>query len=166
MSDFTCRIARGLEERAAYHELRREIFCAEQGLFQGSDDDALDAQAFPIVCVDQRSRVVGVVRLWEESPGVFRGGRLGVHPELRTEGSIGRRLVQHAVGTARAWGARRFFATVQRANVPFFRRLHWRTLEELDLRGWPHHLMEADLDRYAPTDEIRPPVARDRHEAA
>jgi len=47
---------------------------------------------------------------------------------------------------------------VQRANVPFFRRLRWRTLEELALLGQPHHLMEADLSWYAPTAETRPAV--------
>ena len=166
VSDFVCRIARDRGERAAYYQLRRDIFCAEQGLFAERDDDPLDVSAFPIVCVDQRSgTVVGVVRLWEERPGVFWGGRLGVHAAYRTEGSIGRRLIQHAVGTARAWGAERFYATVQRANVPFFRRLHWRSLEELEIRGWAHHLMEAALDRYASTDEPRPPLASS-HEAA
>jgi putative N-acetyltransferase (TIGR04045 family) len=63
--------------------------------------------------------------------------------------------VQTAVGTARAWGAARFRATVQAANVPFFRRLRWQTLEPIELYGQPHHLMEADLAAYAPVDGTR-----------
>ena len=85
----------------------------------------------------------------------------------RTAGAIGRRLIRTAVGTARAWGAWRFRATVQQANVPFFRRLRWRSLEELTLFEQPHHLMEADLAAYPPVVETPPdggtirPFARD-----
>jgi len=152
---FTCRVARTEAERDAYYDLRRAIFCDEQKLFTPSDRDDADAHAVPIVCLTG-PRVVGVVRIWEEAPGDWWGGRLGVDADFRTVGAIGRWLIQTAVGTARAWGAWRFRATVQRPNVPLFRRLHWQTREEVGLLGQPHHLMEADLSRYTPTAEIRP----------
>ena len=155
MSAFACRIARAADELAAYWDLRRAIFCEEQGVFAGHDHDEHDAVAHPIVCVDERARVVGVVRIWEAAPGHWWGGRLGVHREFRTAGGVGRQLVQRAVGTARGWGARQFRATVQRANVAFFRRLHWRSLEALELHGRSHHLMEADLARYPAVAEPR-----------
>ena len=152
MSDaaLDCRIAGDEQERLAYFALRRSIFCAEQGLFMGDDRDGVDDAAVPIVCVLSGRGVVGVVRIWEETPGEWWGGRLGVDAAHRTMGAIGRRLVQTAVGTARAWGALRFRATVQLANVPFFRRLRWQTLEPVDLHGQPHHLMQADLAAYPP----------------
>jgi hypothetical protein len=70
------------------------------------------------------------------------------------------------VGTARAWGARRFRATVQRPNVAFFRRLRWRTLQELELLAQPHHLMEADIGWYAPTTEPGPDRCTPSRDAA
>ncbi len=162
MLSFETRIARTGGERAAYFALRRSIFCGEQQLFDGDDRDDCDATAIPIVCIARAegggARVVGVVRIWEESPGDWWGGRLGVDQDFRTVGGVGRWLVQTAVGTARAWGAHRFRATVQRANVAFFRRLRWETREEIDLLGHPHHLMEAALEHYSPTDEARPAV--------
>ena len=154
--ELVCRLARDAVEQRGYFALRRSIFCLEQRLFDGDDRDEHDDAAYPIVCL-AGPRVVGVVRIWETAPGEWWGGRLGVDAEFRTAVVVGRRLVQAAVGTARAWGAQRFRATVQRANVPFFRRLRWRTLEELALLGQPHHLMEADLSWYAPTAEARPP---------
>jgi len=159
---FVCRVARTASELDGYFRLRRAIFCDEQGLFSGSDRDALDDEAVPIVCVaaspetPASGRVVGVVRVWEEAPGDYWGGRLGVAPDFRTVGGIGKWLIQTAVGSARAWGAWRFRANVQRANVPLFRRLHWTSLEELTILGTPHHLMQADIARYAPTSEARP----------
>jgi putative N-acetyltransferase (TIGR04045 family) len=159
MSDpegFICRLARGPAEHAGYFELRRQIFCEEQGVFAGDDRDAIDDQAFGIVCLEPGGRVAGVVRIWEESPGLWWGGRLGVHPEWRTLAALGRSLVRTAVGTARAWGARQFRATVQRPNVAFFRRLHWQVLGELDLFGQPHQLMQAELERYPMLHEPRP----------
>jgi len=152
---FTCRVARAAAEQAAYYGLRRAIFCDEQRLFTASDRDDADTHAVPIVCL-AGARVVGVVRIWEEAPGDWWGGRLGVDADFRTVGAIGRWLIQTAVGTARAWGAWRFRATVQRPNVPLFRRLHWQTRQELEILGQPHHLMEADLTRYTPTAEARP----------
>jgi putative N-acetyltransferase (TIGR04045 family) len=159
---FETRVARTAGERAEYFSLRRSIFCAEQRLFDGDDRDEWDATAVPIVCVahaaGESARVIGVVRIWEESPGDWWGGRLGVDPQFRTVGAVGRWLVQTAVGTARAWGAHRFRATVQRANVAFFRRLRWETREELELLGHPHHLMQAMLEHFPPIDEARPAV--------
>jgi putative N-acetyltransferase (TIGR04045 family) len=156
---FSCHVARAAAEVQAYFELRRQIFCEEQGLFL-DDRDAVDKRAYPIVCVYE-GRVVGVVRIWEEAPGEWWGGRLGVERDHRAVGAIGRWLVEAAVGTARAWGARRFRATVQRGNVSFFRRLRWLTVSELELHGQPHHLMEAALERYPPTAEVRSPGEED-----
>jgi putative N-acetyltransferase (TIGR04045 family) len=153
------RLARDERERAAYFALRRQVFCVEQRLFAGDDRDTLDDLALPIVGIaggGPAAGVVGVVRIWEEEPGDWWGGRLAVDAGWRTAAVVGRRLVETAVGSARAWGAWRFRATVQLANVAFFRRLRWRSLEELELHGGPHHLMEADLARYAPTAEVRP----------
>ena len=160
---FSCRIARAAPELTAYFALRQSIFCVEQGLFSADDRDEWDDVAHAIVCVAtpgsapaEGAPVVGVVRIWEEAPGDWWGGRLGVDPRYRTAAVVGRRLVQHAVGTARAWGAWRFRATVQQANVPFFRRLRWHCLEEVQVLGRSHQLMEAALDRYVPTTEPRP----------
>jgi putative N-acetyltransferase (TIGR04045 family) len=152
--DVVCRLASQAAELRGYFALRREIFCLEQRLFGGDDRDVHDDSAYPIVCL-HGARVIGVVRIWETAPGDWWGGRLGVDAEFRPTAVVGRRLVQTAVGTARAWGAQRFRATVQRANVAFFRRLRWRTLEELELLGQSHHLMEADLSWYTPTTEQR-----------
>ena len=164
-TDYLCRLASSTHERAAYFALRQAIFAEEQGLFCGSDRDPCDEIAYPLVCMAlPAGRVVGVVRIWEDAPGSWWGGRLGVDRDFRTVGTIGRLLVQTAVGTARAWGAACFRATVQKANVPFFRRLHWRTLEEVTLLGAPHHMMEADLARYQPVPAMRP--SEIRHEAA
>jgi len=168
---FTCRVARTDREREAYFALRRAIFCDEQRLFSPHDRDAVDEHAIPIVCLVSQAgsppRVVGVVRIWEEATGDWWGGRLGVEPEFRTVGAVGRWLIQTAVGTARAWGAWRFRATVQRPNVTFFRRLHWQSRGELELLGQPHHLMEANLERYPLTTEVRPsPPPREACDAA
>jgi putative N-acetyltransferase (TIGR04045 family) len=164
--EFVCRLARTGSERREYFALRREIFCLEQGLFSADDRDEHDDGAHPIVCLHGDGRVVGVVRIWETAPGDWWGGRLGVAADFRTAAVVGRKLIQTAVGTANAWGATRFRATVQRPNVAFFRRLRWQTLEELELRGQPHHLMQADLSWYAPTSEVRPPADEARRDAA
>jgi putative N-acetyltransferase (TIGR04045 family) len=143
-----------------YWRLRREIFCREQHLFERSDRDERDAGAFPIVAINHSGsgsgQVVGVVRILEERLRVWYGGRLGVHRGFRRHNQIGKGLIWKAVTTANGWGCDRFLATVQTQNVRFFQRLHWRSVEVLEIRGVPHHLMEADLAYYRPSRERRP----------
>ena len=169
---FGCRVARGASDLDAYHRLRRAIFCEEQGVFDDDDRDGWDAIAVPIVAIridaHQNETVVGVVRIYEESPGVWYGGRLGVDAAYRHVGHVGRSLVVKAVTTAHAWGCREFLAIVQAQNVPFFRRLHWRVVEAVEAHGRPHSRMVAELAHYPPSTDadvaLRPKVPR--HDAA
>jgi putative N-acetyltransferase (TIGR04045 family) len=141
-------------ERRGAAELRREVFCREQGLFEGDDRDALDEVAIPIVALSMfgvaADAVVGTVRIHEEVPGLWRGSRLAVAPDYRRAASLGAALIQLAVSSAHARGCRRFLAHVQSQNAPLFHRLRWRTLEEIEIHGRPHHHMEADLSFYPP----------------
>jgi len=141
-------------ELAAYYRVRRAIFAEEQGLFAHSDVDAHDAHATPIVATSQIAgmpdEVVGVVRIYETTAGMWYGGRLGVCAQYRRRGAVGAALIQVAVSTAHAWGCARFFATVQAANVRYFEHHHFRALEGLELCGRPHALMEADLAAFPP----------------
>lgn len=160
-------LAHTVAEVRAYFNLRYQIFCQEQGLFRGSDGDEIDQIAYPILALTnipsihvpdlvQWEKVVGVVRIYEPEPGLWYGGRLGVHPHYRRGWQIGKGLIEKAVTTANAWGCQRFLATVQLQNVRFFQRLHWDSLEEIMILGHPHHLMEADLAYYPPNFEPRP----------
>ena len=146
-------------EIADYYALRRKIFVEEQALFLNDDTDALDAIAYPIIAVAADApelEVLGIVRIYEPEPRLWYGGRLGTHPNRRKGWHIGKGLIHKAVTTANAWGCDRFLATVQIQNVRFFQRLHWDSLEEIEIRGIPHHLMQADLDYYPANNEIRP----------
>ncbi|MGB3295753.1 MAG: MSMEG_0567/Sll0786 family nitrogen starvation N-acetyltransferase [Phormidesmis sp.] len=145
---------------ADYFALRQQIFCEEQGLFEQHDRDRIDQRSYPIVAIahtpNQPDRIVGVVRIYEQSPRLWYGGRLGVHPDFRRGWRIGKGLIQKAVTTANTWGCDRFLATVQVQNVRFFTRLHWDSLETIEILERPHHLMQADLDYYPATDQTRP----------
>jgi putative N-acetyltransferase (TIGR04045 family) len=143
-----------------YWELRSAIFCEEQHLFEATDRDELDADAYPITAIHHGSshcgQVVGVVRIVEQQPRIWYGGRLGVQREFRRHNQIGKGLIWKAVTTAHGWGCDRFLATVQIQNVRFFQRLHWLSIDELEIKGIRHHLMEADLSYYLPALERRP----------
>jgi putative N-acetyltransferase (TIGR04045 family) len=153
---FSFQLALANAEIGDYFNLRQQIFCEEQRLFGSHDRDALDERSYPIVAIahtpNQADQVVGVVRIYEQEPRLWYGGRLGVHSEFRRVGKIGKRLIQKAVTTANTWGCDRFLATVQLQNVRFFSRLHWDSLQEIEILGQPHHLMQADLDYYPAND--------------
>jgi putative N-acetyltransferase (TIGR04045 family) len=153
-------LARSPSDIEAYFQLRRLIFCQEQGLFQEDDQDEIDRIAYPIVAIDSDThQIIGVVRIYEPQPGIWYGGRLGTHPNFRKGWQIGKGLIYKAVTTANTWGCTQFLATVQLQNVRFFQRLHWQSLQEIILCDRPHHLMEADLTYYPPGTEVRPEQA-------
>ena len=61
-------------ERAGYYALRRAVFSDEQRLLE-HDRDARDFGAIPIVAVTHHcgmpEQIVGAVRIYQESPGVW-----------------------------------------------------------------------------------------------
>jgi hypothetical protein len=117
-------------EKRGAAALRRQVFCVEQGLFDGDDRDAVDDVAIPLVAISlfgvAADAVVGTVRIHQhpEDPGVWWGSRLAVTGQYRRLGAVGAGLIRLAVA--------------------------WRTLRELELYGKPHHMMQADLDFYPP----------------
>lgn len=141
-------------EREQMLRLRQAVFCEEQGVFEGNDIDDVDQIATPIValaCVGGLpDEVVGTVRIHQSEPGVWWGSRLAVAADYRKQGNLGAALIRLAVTSAHAQGCHTFLAQVQSRNVPLFRRLHWRSLQEIELHGRPHHLMQADLAWYPP----------------
>ncbi|MGC2781051.1 MAG: MSMEG_0567/Sll0786 family nitrogen starvation N-acetyltransferase [Bradyrhizobium sp.] len=149
------------EQRGAA-ALRRSVFCAEQGIFQGDDRDEIDATAIPLVALAMMGvaaeDVVGTVRIHAgvDEREIWWGSRLAVAPSYRRLGAVGVGLIQLAVSSAHALGCRRFVAHVQSQNVLLFQRMHWRSLSEVEFHGRPHHHMEADLAHYPPcrTPEI------------
>ncbi|MBH0237370.1 MSMEG_0567/Sll0786 family nitrogen starvation N-acetyltransferase [Methylobrevis albus] len=144
-------------ERRGAAELRRRVFCEEQGLFGGDDRDAIDAVSIPIVALASLSivddEVAGTVRIHEPEPGLWWGSRLAVAPAYRRVGALGAALIRLAVSSAHARGCHTFLAHVQAQNAPLFHRVHWETLEVVDLHGRPHHRMRADLAHYPPIDD-------------
>jgi len=157
-------------ERRGCTELRRAVFCDEQGLFDGSDVDAIDETAIPIAaiaCVAAiPERIIGTVRIHESAPEVWYGSRLALHADFRRIASLGKELIRHAVCTAHARGCRRFLAHVQQQNIPLFRHLHWTLLETISMRDRPHGLMQADLAFYPPRHENEVALANAARAAA
>jgi putative N-acetyltransferase (TIGR04045 family) len=153
-SEYQIKFATQEWELSGARALRRIVFCQEQKIFQGDDRDAIDERAIPIVALSLMGvvadAVVGTVRIHEEELGVWWGSRLAVAADHRRVGALGVSLIRLAVSSAHARGCRRFLAHVQSQNADLFLRLHWRTLERVELHGRPHHFMEADLDFYPP----------------
>lgn len=153
-ADFQVKFATATWEKRCAAALRRQVFCVEQGLFAGDDKDDLDDVTIPIVALSMlglvADDVVGTVRIHESEPGVWWGSRLAVAEDYRKVGALGAALIRLAVSSAHARGATTFLAHVQSQNGLLFRRLHWNIVEEKELHGRPHYLMQADLAFYPP----------------
>jgi predicted GNAT family N-acyltransferase len=98
------RPARNQEELAAALELRRRVFCGEQGVSLKADSDGHDDEATHLVAVDD-GHVIGTCRLLFRG-SVARLGRLAVEPAKRGRG-VGGAILREADEVARAVGAER-----------------------------------------------------------
>ncbi len=144
-------------EKAGAADLRKRVFVDEQRIFKDHDSDAIDAVATTLVALStyahEPDEVVGTVRIHEPEPGLWWGSRLAVDRRFRTVARLGQQLIQLAVSTANGRGCHTFLAHVQAQNVPLFQKLAWSVEDEVNLHGFPHALMRADLSRYPAIDD-------------
>ena len=82
------KIARTPAELDGFWGLRRAVFCEEQKIFQGTDEDECDHTMIPIVSLSlvmgMEDEVAGVVRIDEQEPGVWWESRLAVRRDYRS----------------------------------------------------------------------------------
>lgn len=136
-----------------YRALRRDVFVAEQGIFDRDDTDRVDDDPRTVVLIASApdGSILGGVRIAPavegRDIGWWSGSRLAVSAAARSHAGIGAALVRAACARAEAEGALRFDATVQTQNEPLFRRLGWTHLAALDVHGRPHVHMLWPIDR-------------------
>lgn len=87
---------------AAALDVRRRVFCVEQGVPASADRDGRDPEAMHVVAVED-GRVLGTCRLLLRGR-TARLGRLAVEPSARRRG-IGEAILQEAARAARTAGA-------------------------------------------------------------
>ncbi|KRE49285.1 MSMEG_0567/Sll0786 family nitrogen starvation N-acetyltransferase [Paenibacillus sp. Soil522] len=127
--------------------LRREVFVAEQGMFEQSDADDHDSSSLFLNAWRSGSILMGTVRCYSDphEEGIWWGGRLAVVEKYRLRG-VGVYLIEAAVEEMKRRGAKRFFAKVQKQNVKLFEKLGWQASgDAFMIEEHPHQLMEADL---------------------
>jgi predicted GNAT family N-acyltransferase len=102
-------------------ELRRRVFCDEQGVPPDMEVDGLDRQAEHLVAVSEPgSRVVGTLRLLVDG-GTAKVGRVAVDADRRREG-IALRMLLAAIERARELGCERARLAAQRRATDVYRR--------------------------------------------
>ncbi len=144
-----------VDDLAAHHRVRHDVFVVEQRIFAGSDRDARDddpATRHVLGLVD--GEPAGTVRLYPLQDGWWQGDRLAVLPAFRISG-LGGPLVRFAVATAGTLGGTRMLARVQAANETFFLRLGWTSLGGESYVGHPHVRMEIPLVQSSRTSDSR-----------
>jgi predicted GNAT family N-acyltransferase len=96
------RLARTDAELAAALELRRRVFCGEQGVSPAADQDGRDSEALHLVAVEG-PELLGTCRLLLRGRSA-RLGRLAVEPEARRRG-VGAAILAAAAREAEDAGA-------------------------------------------------------------
>ncbi|MGD8570507.1 MAG: GNAT family N-acetyltransferase, partial [Gammaproteobacteria bacterium] len=139
-------------EQNAYYKLRQQVFSKEQKILPDNEKDSQDFRAVPIVAVASSwgvtDTVVGAVRIYSVGDDVWFGGRLCVARAYRGFREIGKALINEAVSRAIDLGCKQFLANVQIQNELYFQRLHWKTIEHIEVEHRPHAHMQAMLEHY------------------
>ena len=153
-SDYTIKWATSEWEINQAKQLRRNVFCLEQGIFDNDDQDDIYDYAQCLIAIANHGcwhdKVVGTVRIHDEGKHVWWGSRLAVDRQYRTHSGLGSALIKLAVGSANGLGCKTFLAQVQKQNETLFERLGWQSCYELEVRGRKHVMMQADLNKFPP----------------
>lgn len=138
---------------SSYLDLRREVFCTEQRLYDGDDRDDLDSvhTTVYLVAVGRDGEVLGGVRVAPHPMARdcewWTGSRLAVSAGQRWSHRIGASLVRAACARVSSAGALRFDAIVQESTAGWFARLGWEAVGHTALAGSPHVEMRWPIDR-------------------
>ncbi|WP_437652448.1 GNAT family N-acetyltransferase [Sorangium sp. So ce1182] len=119
--------------------LRFDVFVVEQAVPADVEIDELDADAQHYVVLEG-DEVVATMRIVPYD-GALKVGRVAVRKDLRGAG-LGRRLLEEAIRTGAAQGARALVLNAQVSAAPFYRKLGF--VEEgptFDEAGIPHTRM-------------------------
>jgi len=144
----TCRRVSDAVELAEHLRIRAEVFVEEQGIFDGTDVDAMDERPDTVRVLGLHDgRPAGAVRFYplDGTARTWQGDRLAVRAEFRMT-RLGATLVRYAVSGAGQAGGRRMVAHVQLPNVRFFEQLGWQREGAAEVYvGRPHQLMSIRL---------------------
>jgi ElaA protein len=139
------RPARTTRERDAALDLRRRVFCDEQGVAPELEPDERDSDALHLVAVSERG-VVGTCRLVFDGP-TAKLGRMAVERAARGHG-VGADILEAALAAARDAGARRVALNAQTGAVGFYARAGFVARgDRFDEAGIEHVRMDLDLAR-------------------
>jgi predicted GNAT family N-acyltransferase len=131
------------DEQAAAIELRRRVFCEEQGVPSGVEMDGRDDEALHVVAV-RDADVIGTCRLLVQA-GTAKLGRMAVAAGERRQG-LGTRLLHAAEREAREAGARRIALHAQEhARALYAANGYTPYGEPFVEAGIPHVAMEKAL---------------------
>lgn len=137
------RVARDRREAEAAFELRREVFCVEQGVELAADRDGLDDDAVQIVALTG-GRVVGTCRILVDGP-VARLGRMAVERAARGRG-VGTAILAAAERSAMDAGACLMRLHAQRYVEHLYARAGYAVRGQPFVEeGIPHISMEKPL---------------------
>jgi predicted GNAT family N-acyltransferase len=113
------RPARDEREIAAALDLRKRVFCGEQGVRLAAERDGRDPEALHIVAFEEE-RLVGTCRLVFDGEAA-RLGRMAVEPDARGRG-LGAAILAAAERLTREAGARRITLHAQTAVKDLYSR--------------------------------------------
>jgi putative N-acetyltransferase (TIGR04045 family) len=142
----SCRQAASEAELAEYYAIRHRTFVEEQGLFERTDVEPIDAdpRTLHIVAIcEPIGEIVGVVRCCPADDGAWFGGRLSVVAAYRASRLlVGRALVRTAEDLVQEQDVHVFLGHIQIPIVRFFEHLGWQKVgEPATFAGIEHQLM-------------------------
>ena len=138
------RLVQSPAEFQAAIQVRVIVFVEEQGGPLEDETDAWDPRAEQFVVLD-RERVVGTARVYEETPGIARIGRVALLPEYRGRG-WGARLLEAVLEHCRWRGFPEAELHAQTHACMFYQRFGFRAVgEEFIEAGIPHRTMRLAL---------------------
>jgi N-acetylglutamate synthase-like GNAT family acetyltransferase len=126
MITITSPITRG--QFKAYYALRYKVLCEPSGHPKGTEKDDYEPISEHFMALNESGEIIGVVKLFEKTPGVGQLSHLAIAPEYQRQG-LGRRMMEYVEQRAAAKGYKTLGAMCRLTATTFFEKLGYHIAE-------------------------------------
>jgi N-acetylglutamate synthase-like GNAT family acetyltransferase len=116
------------EQFKAYYALRYKVLSEPLGHPKGTEKDDYEPISEHFMALNETGEIIGVVKLFEKTPGIGQLSHLAVAPDYQHQG-FGRRLMEHVEQRAVANGYKALGAMCKVTATSYFEKLGYHIAE-------------------------------------
>jgi Predicted acyltransferase len=136
---YTFKLIKGNEDISDVINLRKEVFCDEQGYSHEEEFDELDLTAVHVLMCGSDNTVIGCGRILDENNNIFRLGRICIKKSYRSQ-HLGHNLMRFMIDFVKKQGALSILIGAQERVKGFYETFGFVPFDDVYMDGHVPHI--------------------------